>query len=203
MGLEQQLTKLATETEARLKGLRPTAPITSTLAWAAWNVGAALAAANLAGKINSEEGHADAASLLGIESIDVLEVASVGLAARSAVTTVDLCAATAWRFEPGHPGMKQREADFADIQPHLAQLARPHADWARAVSSSPHWQVALTCRNQLVHRTTRRHLAVIVGVGASRVASYDVDGTMIPVDVLARSLAVNAEEWFKDFCDSL
>lgn len=202
MDRAQELSELAGATTERIKAAFPKADVGSRLTWAAWNLGGALAATGIVESLATEPGLDEIRRVLQVESYDVLEAAAVGLSASSAVSAIDLCAATAWTIQPGSPLHRGWEADLAlVIAPKRKALLLPdHIRWVDSVSSSAEWRLVESCRNQARHRTFRRTIKLTVGAPRIPHDDFEVAGSMYPADDLVRQFAQDAERWFRQFC---
>ena len=202
MALAQELLNLAGEAGTQIQAVWPDSQADRRLFWTAVNLGGALAAVGMIDKLETVDGLAELRAVLQVEPFDVLEAAAVGLAARSAVSAMDLCAAAAWRIKPAIELPNAREA-------HLAWLAKPkqrsqllpdHEQWVDAVTGSDEWSLMLACRHQATHGTFRRMVQMSSGASRLPYDEFEVDGVMYPADDLVRRFAQNAESWFRQFC---
>jgi len=167
------------------------------LFWAAMNLGGVFVAVAMIDRLRTEDGLAQLRDALSVEPYDVLEAIAVGLAARSAVSAVDLCASAAWRFR--HQGQSDRNGKEKTLKwvrcgTRLYRLAPLHAAWVRQVDDSLDWQLLEPCRHQAVHRTFRRTVKT-----PRRPSDFEVEGSKYAVDELLRC-AAQSEKWFRDFC---
>ncbi len=202
MDKAQELFDLAGKAEARITAQYPTSGAGPRLGWAAFNLGGVLAAVSMIDKLANSRGLGELRAALGIDSYDVIEAAAVGLAARGAVSAMDLCAAAAWTTKGGAARKGVLEADMgwvADAD-RIKQLHPEHKAWVKSVMQTPEWKLVLACRHQATHRMFGRRIPIKLGQHRLPVAEFEVAGAMHPADTLVRQFAQNSESWFRQFC---
>lgn len=104
-----------------------------------------------------------------------VEVAAGNLVFRSAVTALDLLAATTLRLRGGGPLANGREADVGWWIPKRVESLRqkyPHiADWVEGIQRSDDFLLLSECRDVMTHRRFQRRIRI----GGEEVRGLDLD----------------------------
>lgn len=200
MDAASEFLSIATSTARAISDSSPEANPGSRLFWAAVNLAGTLTAVALIDLLATRPGLDRLREVLGVESHDVLEAMAVGIAARGAVSAMDLCAATAWRIQPGTRRGDEWEPDLACVAGKSDSLHPNHRTWVEAVTGSTDWRLLSDCRDRATHRTFRRDVMLAAGGANLPYDAFEIAGTPYPADVLVRRFAQRGEEWFRDFC---
>jgi hypothetical protein len=202
MDKAQGFLELAAAAERKIRKAWPASEAGRRLFWAAMNLGGVQVAVGMIEQLATVQGLRRLQETVRVEPYDVLEAAAVGLAARSAVSAMDLCAAAAWSVRPATPIAHGQEPDLKSLAPakNRAELLPGHAQWVEDVATSREWRLMSESRNQATHRTFKR--TVIVSLGSERIPhdEFIVSDVAYPADDLVRQFAHNAESWFRQFC---
>lgn len=98
---------------------------------------------------------------------EAVDVAHVRWATSTAITVLDLCAATLGRLycSPRGSDMEYALEDFRGRagRPHFAQLSPPAQEWVRVTVGDRDYRIVKRARNPLVHRRVRRTVYLSVG----------------------------------------
>jgi hypothetical protein len=88
-------------------------------------------------------------ALLSVKPILVLEAIALKLTARSPEAAMDLCAASAWRFQGNSMRKDEMEASLSWLScpKRLHQLEPCFASWIEKLSTSEDWQIMERCRH--------------------------------------------------------
>lgn len=177
---------------------------TRLVASAAFQVGFARMAAGMAIWSREPDGHGQMQARLSDEQFDVLMLAPVDAAARTAMTSMDLCAAASYRLTGTAALPRGRESDvqhlLRSVQQNRIILAPSQDAWLRAVVGSANWQLLEKARTVVTHRDIES--LSTLGVGPA-VTNLVIDG--IPYDNidLSRRFAQLAEIQFNAFTSSV
>ena len=129
---------------------------TQLVATAAFQVGFARIAAGMATWSQELDGHNEMQARLSDEQFDVLMLAPVDAAARSAVTCMDLCAAAAYRLTGAVPQPHGQESDVQRLRGSIKKkevtLGSAQAAWLRGLIESADWQLLMKVREAVTHR---------------------------------------------------
>jgi hypothetical protein len=129
---------------------------TRLVAGAAFQVGFARIAVGSALWSREPHGHEEMQARLSNEQFDVLMLAPVDAAARTAVTCIDLCAAAAYRLAGGIVSSSGRESDVRHLLGKVERqniiLPASQAVWLRDLADSAEWQLLEKVRNAVTHR---------------------------------------------------
>lgn len=95
---------------------------------------------------------------------DLLDWAAFSLGARSAMSTLDLCAAAAWHLSDGQPLKGDKETTLSSAF-HLRELLTPGPlrDWLVSAHESAEYSPIQTFRHGFTHRLVARHLKIRLG----------------------------------------
>jgi len=177
---------------------------TRLVASAAFQVGFARMAAGMASWSREPDGHGQMQARLSDEQFDVLMLAPVDAAARTAMTCMDLCAAAAYRLTGAAALSRGRESDvqhlLQSVQQNRVALAPSQDAWLHALVGSANWQILEKTRTAVTHRAIES--LSVLGVGPA-VTNLVIDG--IPYDNidLSHRFAQLAETQFDDFTSSI
>jgi hypothetical protein len=134
-------------------------PATQLIASAAFQVGFARIAAGMARWSRETHGHSEIQARLSDEQFDVLMLAPVDAAARSAVSCVDLCAAAAYRLTGAAAQSKDQEADIQRLRESIKNrkvtLGSSQAAWLYALIGSAEWQLVMKVRTVVTHHAIK------------------------------------------------
>jgi len=173
---------------------------TRLVASAAFQVGFARIAAGMAAWSREPAGHAEMQARLSDEQFDVLMLAPVDAAARTAMTCMDLCAAAAYRLAGAAALSHNRESDVQSLLQGVKQkkiiLAASQDAWIHTLVGSADWQLLEKIRTAVTHRAMESRS--ILGVGPA-VTSLIADGKSHDNVDLCRRFARLAEMRFEDF----
>jgi hypothetical protein len=131
---------------------------------------------------------------------DLLDWTAFSLGARSASSTLDLCAAAAWRLSDG-PALKgDREQDLDQAFRDQTQLAPSRLrDWLVSAHESAEYGPIRAFRHGFTHRLVSRHVKVTLGEGRSEYESEVADFRQTAIAHL-RMAAPFAVAQFSAFC---
>jgi hypothetical protein len=133
---------------------------------------------------------------------DLLDWTAFSLGTRSASSTLDLCAAAAWRLSDGHPLKGDKEQDLDQAFRDRAQLASsPLRDWLVRAHESAEYRPIRAFRHGFTHRLVSRHVKVFLGEGRSEYESEVVDFRQTAVAHLRMAAPFTVEQ-FSAFCDA-
>jgi hypothetical protein len=133
---------------------------------------------------------------------DLLDWTAFSLGARSASSTLDLCAAAAWRLSDGQPLKGDREQDLDQAFRDRAQLAAsPLRNWLARTHDSAEYRPIRAFRHGFTHRLVSRHVKVVLGEGRSEYESEVADFRQ-PAIAHLRMAASFSVERFSAFCDA-
>jgi hypothetical protein len=137
-------------------------------------------------------------------AFDILMLAPVDAAARTAVTCQDLCAAAAYRLTGAAALPHGQESDvqrlLKDVTQTSVTLASAQAEWLRALVGSEDWQMLKKARTAVTHRDIE---SLSILSTSAPVTSLVLDG--IPYDNvdLSRRFAQFAEVQFDSYADAV
>jgi hypothetical protein len=172
---------------------------THLVASAAFQVGFARIATGMARWSRESSGHTEMQGRLSDEQFDVLMLAPVDSAARTAMTCMDLCAAASYRLS-GAARTGGWESDVQDLLQRINRgtltLAASQDVWLHALDRSPDWQLLKKARTAVTHRAISGLSAL--GSGPP-VTSLVIDGQPHDNVDLSRRFAELAETYFENF----
>jgi hypothetical protein len=173
---------------------------TQLVASAAFQVGFARIAAGMARWSREPTGHNEMQARLSDEQFDILMLAPVDAAARSAVSCLDLCAAAAYRLAGAVAQPHGQEADIQRLREGIkykkVTLSSSQASWLQALVGSADWQLLITVRTVVTHHAIKS-LSVVGAHPAT--TSLVIDGKPRASNDLARRFAQFAETQFDGF----
>jgi hypothetical protein len=173
---------------------------TRLVASAAFQVGFTRIAAGIASWSRESHGHGEIQARLSDEQFDVLMLAPVDAAARTAMTCMDLCAAAAYRLTGAVALPRGQESDvqhlLQSIKRKKVNLAVSQNAWLHAPVGNADWQLLGKARTAVTHRAIQS--ISIVGVAAP-VTSLVIDGKSYDNVDLSHRFARLAETGFEDF----
>jgi hypothetical protein len=130
-------------------------PATQLVASAAFQVGFARIATGMARWSREPNGHNEMQARLSDEQFDVLMLAPVDAAARSAVSCIDLCAAAAYRLTGAVALPNGQESDVQRLRESVKKkkvtLGSAQAAWLHALIDSTDWQLLMKVRIAVDH----------------------------------------------------
>ncbi len=173
---------------------------TQLVAAAAFQVGFARIAAGMARWSRESNGHNEMQARLSNEQFDVLMLAPVDAAARSAVSCMDLCAAAAYRLTGAVPQPHGQESDIQRLRKSVkdksASLGSSQDTWLRALVGAADWQLLIKVRTAVTHHAIKS-LSILGTVPA--VTSLIIDGKPYDNIDLTQRFAELAENQFDGF----
>jgi hypothetical protein len=166
-------------------------------AW--YHAGAAEVALELITNLEDPDRRGLLAELFGAPP-DLLDWTAFSLGTRSASSTLDLCAAAAWRLSDGPPLKGDRVQDLDQAFRDRAQLAPcPLRDWLVSAHESAEYRSIRAFRHGFSHRLVSRHVKVILGEGRAEYESEVADFRQTAITHL-RMAAPFAVAQFSAFC---
>jgi hypothetical protein len=134
---------------------------------------------------------------------DLLDWTAFSLGTRSASSTLDLCAAAAWRLSDGQPLKGDREQDLDQAFRDRAQLTpSPLRDWLVSAHESAEYRPIRAFRHGFTHRLVSRHVQVVLGESRSEYESEVADFRQTAVAHLRMAASFSVER-FSAFCDAV
>jgi hypothetical protein len=101
-------------------------------------------------------GHNEIQHRVSNEQFDVIMLAPVDFASRGAVTSIDLCAAAAYRLSGAQPLPRGRESDIdhllSQVKKNRIDLPPSLGEWMGRLVASPQWQLLKLVRTAVTHR---------------------------------------------------
>lgn len=169
-------------------------------AW--YHAGAADVALELITNLEDSDRHGSLTTLLAAPP-DLLDWTAFSLGTRSASSTLDLCAAAAWRLSDGQPLKGDKEQDLDQAFRDRAKLASsPLRDWLVSAHESAEYRPIRVFRHGFTHRLVSRHVKVILGEGRAEYESEVVDFRQTAIAHL-RMAAPFAVAQFSAFCEAV
>jgi hypothetical protein len=174
------------------------------VASAAFQVGFVRIAAGLARWSQEPDGHNEMQARLSDEQFDVLMLAPVDAAARSAVSCMDLCAAAAYRLTGAVPHPPGQESDVQRLRKSIKDkeitLGPSEAAWLRGLIGSAEWQLLMKVRTAVTHHSING--LSLLGA-ANPITSLIIDGKPYGNIDLCRRFAQLAERQFDNFTSAI
>jgi hypothetical protein len=133
---------------------------------------------------------------------DLLDWTAFSLGRRSASSTLDLCAAAAWRLSDGQPLKGDKEQDLDQAFRDRAHLASsPLRDWLVSAHESTEYRPIRAFRHGFTHRLVSRHVRVILGKGRSEYESEVADFRQTAIAHLRMAAPFTIAQ-FSAFCEA-
>jgi hypothetical protein len=209
---QQEIFDRTVEVERHIKHLPAEAriPISALISWSAFNAGMARTGVGLVSKLATTTGWEELQTVLGLDSYGVTEAGALSLTAAQVTTSIDLAAAAALRLAGARPESREFSmSTFTSTDRRDRKLVAAHPltaaldTWATAVRASPEWDLLKKCRNQLVHRTTPRHVYLTTRrPGPLPSSEVAIDGRNHAIDALVHEFSAFGEARFDQFCDA-
>ena len=179
-------------------------PATQLVASAAFQVGFVRIAAGLARWSQEPDGHNEMQARLSEEQFDVLMLAPVDAAARSAVSCMDLCAAAAYRLTGAVPQPTGQESDVQRLRKSIKNkeitLCPSEAAWLGGLLGSAEWRLLMKVRTAVTHHSINS--LSILGTG-NPATSLIIDGKPYGNIDLCRRFTQLAERQFDSFTSAV
>ncbi|WP_328436887.1 hypothetical protein [Nocardia puris] len=170
----------------------------------AHHVGFALVAVGLANWGAEPDGHTEMQARVANQQFDTLSLAPISFAAASAVSSVDVCAAAAYRFCIGAP--EGNEFDLRRLEQLIdksddGRVLRSNLEsWVQAVSADGDYAELKAARNRMVHKDMPS--SSVVGSGPGR-TMYPVGGALVTPEVVTRRFSDFAIRHYEHFVDAV
>lgn len=149
----------------RLKSLPADYEAASALiASAAFQVGFTRIAAGLAQEMAGPKGDTYIHERFAPEQFDVLQLAPIDFASRTALTCLDLCAAAAYRLRRAGRFDRHGESDLEHLREAIrkngVQLHEGQERWRQALVGDNKFRLLKLVRDQVTHRALERHTTI-------------------------------------------
>ena len=136
-------------------------PASQLVASAAIQVGFVRLAMGIARWSQESNGHNEIQQRLSNEQFDVIMLAPIDFSSRAAMTSMDLCAAAAYRLSGVQPLPNDRESDVNHLQFEVQRgrvTLRPSIrSWMNQLVASSQWQLLSLVRTVVTHRAVEGH----------------------------------------------
>lgn len=180
-----RLLTLSNTVSDRLRSLPADYEAASALiASAAFQVGFTRIAAGLAQEMAGPKGDTYIHEHFATEQFDVLQMAPIDFASRTAMTCLDLCAAAAYRLRRAGRFDRPGESDLEHLREAISkngvQLHEGQERWRRALMGDNNFRILKLVRDQVTHRALERRTTI--GEGSPRttitIEGKQYDGTV-------------------------
>ena len=136
-------------------------------------------------------------------SADLLNWTAFSLGARSAISTLDLCAAAAWRLSGGKALKGDREQDLDQAFEAREQLTPgPLRDWIEQARTNHQYHTIREFRHAIHSRLVARHIKIRLGEPTPVEIESQVGSSRQTAIAHLRIAAAFAVEQFSAFCDA-